>query len=68
MVNNDVLSRARNLLICFLSELLVFERKNEQMGYLFKKTSDLLICSFLLSDLNDSLTSLINPNPPDGGA
>ena len=30
--------------------------KNEQMSYSLKKTSDSLICSFLMSDLRDSLT------------
>ena len=48
-------TRSGNSLIGFLSELLVFLRKNERMSDLLKKTSDLLIGSFLVSDLSDSL-------------
>ena len=58
-------SRARNSLICFLSELLVWQ-KNERMSDALKKMSDSLIfgeqperfahdCSFPLSDLSESL-------------
>ena len=35
------------------------------MSDLLKKTSDLLICSFLVSDLSDSLTSLIFGEQPE---
>ena len=52
-------SRAGNSLIGFLSKLLVFLQKNEQMSNSIKKTIDSLIRSFLVSNLNDLLTSLI---------
>ena len=48
-------ARAGNSLIGFLSEWLVFLQKNERMSVSLKKTSDLLIHSFLVSDLSDSL-------------
>ena len=51
--------RAGNSLIGFLSESLVFLRKNEQMSDSLKKTSDSLIRSFLVSNLSDLLTSLL---------
>ena len=48
--------RAGNSLIGFPSESLVFLPKNERMSDLLKKMSDSLIRSFLVRDLNDSLT------------
>ena len=47
--------RARNSLIGFLSESLVFCEKNERMNYLLKKTRNSLIRSFWVSNLSDSL-------------
>ena len=52
----------------FWANCLIFAKKwanNEQMSDLLKKTSDLLICSFLVSDLSDSLTSLIFGEQPE---
>ena len=43
----------------FSERIARFLRKNEQMSDLLKKTSNSLIRSFLVSDLSDSLTSLI---------
>ena len=43
---------------CFLS-------KNERMSNLLKKMSDSLIRSFLLSEMSDSLTSLISSEQPE---
>ena len=51
--------RVGNSLIGFLSELLVFCENKLAMSDLLKKTSDLLIRSFLVSNLSDSLISLI---------
>ena len=50
---------ARNLLIGFLSESVVFCEKLSDLSDSLKKTSDSLIRSFLVSDLGDLLTSLI---------
>ena len=47
--------RDGNSLIVFLSESLVFFAKNEQMSDLIKTMRDLLIRSFLVSDLSDLL-------------
>ena len=47
--------RNGNSLIVFLSESLVFCAKNEQMSDLIKTMRDLLIRSFLVSDLSDLL-------------
>ena len=40
----------------FSQQIACFLPKNEQMSDSLKKTSHLLICSFLVSDLSDSLT------------
>ena len=57
-VNEFNMGRAGNLLI--LSERIAcFLRKNERMSDSLKKTSNLLIRSFLVSDLSHLLTSLI---------
>ena len=46
-------ARAGNLLIGFLSELLVFCKKNERMSNSLQKASNSLIHSFLVSNLSD---------------
>ena len=43
---------------CFLS-------KNERRSDSLKKMSDSLICSFLVSEMSDSLTSLISSERPE---
>ena len=48
-------TRAGNSLDGFLSASLVFLRKNERMSNSLKKMSDSHICSFLVSDLSESL-------------
>ena len=64
--------RAGNLLMGFLSETLVFYKKmsewairSKKWSIRTKKMSDSLICSFLVSDLSDSLTSLIFGERPE---
>ena len=53
--NKHTICRVGNSLIGFLGKLLVFCEKNERMSDLRQKTSNSLICSFLVSDLSDSL-------------
>ena len=60
------------MLIGFLSKLLIFLRKNEQMSdlparsFLVSNLSDsLMVALFLVSDLRDSLTSLIFVEQPE---
>ena len=58
------MTRAGNMLIWFPSESIVFVQKwaNEDS---LKKINDLLIPSFLVSQIRDSLTSLISSERPE---
>ncbi len=49
----------------FSERIARFLRKNERMSDSLKKTSDSLIRSFLVSDLSNSLTSLIFGEQPE---
>ena len=63
-VLQGVSSRAGNSLILFRSELLFFCPKMSEWAIRSKK-SDLLIHSFLVSEMSDLLTSLISSEQPE---
>ena len=62
---DDIISQGGEFAHRFSTRIARFLPKNEKMSDLLKKMNDSLICSFLVSDLSDLLTSLIFGERPE---